>query len=203
MQFLIKNKKRILILFLVMLFKSLSFSIIKMFRNNPVYLNNWLDSLIPFVPTFVYFYILWFLLLVLIPLLLLKYDKKVFDRYVVTAFVYTILEIIIFLILPTTMDRAEFTVTNLSTWIISIIYKVDYPVRNLLPSGHCSFAYLFIMSVFDLKKLDKKYKIIIMIVSLLIVLSTLFIKQHVVVDLLGSLVIIPIYLILRKKKVTL
>ncbi len=49
----------------------------------------------------------------------------------------------------------------------------------------------------------KEYKILIIISSLLIILSTLFIKQHVVIDVLGALLIVPIYYILRKRKINL
>ena len=54
-----------------------------------------------------------------------------------------------------------------------------------------------------IEEVKKEYKILIIISSLLIILSTLFIKQHVVVDVLGALLIVPIYYILRKRKINL
>ena len=146
---------------------------------------------------------MWYLFLILIPLLILKYNKKVFDKYIVVSIVYAILEGIIFILFPTTMNRQPLVVTDISTWVVDIIYKVDTPVCNLFPSAHCAFSILFIISILDVKEVKKEYKILIIISSLLIILSTLFIKQHVVVDVLGALLIVPIYYILRKRKINL
>ena len=198
-----ENKNRIIILFGVFIFQSLIYFITKLFQNNPVYLNNVIDDRIPFIPSFVVFYVMWYLFLILIPLLILKYNKKVFDKYIVVSIVYAILEGIIFILFPTTMNRQPLVVTDISTWIVDIIYKVDTPVCNLFPSAHCAFSILFIISVLDVKEVKKEYKILIIISSLLIILSTLFIKQHVTLDVLGALLIVPIYYILRKRKINL
>lgn len=197
----IKDNKNSVILFIIIFFlQTIVYCLTKLIQGVPIYLNNWLDDLIPFIPSFIIFYISWYPLLLLIPMLILKYDKKVFDRYIVTMFMFAIFEGIIFTFLPTTMTRYPVEVTNISTFIINIIYMVDTPV-NLFPSAHCAYAILFIVSVLDLKKLKKEYKILISIISVLIVLSTLFIKQHIVIDVLGALVVIPIYYILKKMKI--
>lgn len=202
-KYLKENKNRIIILFGAFIFQSLIYFITKLFQNNPVYLNNAIDDRIPFIPSFVIFYVMWYLFLILIPLLILKYNKKVFDKYIVVSIVYAILEGIIFILFPTTMNRQPLVVTDISTWIVDIIYKVDTPVCNLFPSAHCAFSILFIISILDVKEIKKEYKILIIISSLLIILSTVFIKQHVVVDVLGALFIVPIYYILRKRKINL
>lgn len=195
-----ENKNRIVILILALIFQAGIYSISKLFQRSPIYLNNYFDNIIPFIPYFVIFYITWFPLLFLVPLLVLKYDKKVFDRYIFTIFIFAIFEGIMFILLPTTMNREVINVTSISTFIINIIYKVDTPV-NLFPSAHCAFAILFIMSVLDVKKIKREYKLLISVISILIILSTLFIKQHVLIDVIGALAIIPIYYILRKKKI--
>lgn len=195
-----ENKNRIVILILVLIFQAGIYSISKLFQSSPIYLNNYFDNIIPFIPYFVIFYITWFPLLFLVPLLVLKYDKKVFDRYIFTIFIFAIFEGIMFILLPTTMNREVINVTSISTFIINIIYKVDTPA-NLFPSAHCAFAILFIMSVLDVKKIKREYKLLILVISILIILSTLFIKQHVLIDVIGALAIIPIYYILRKKKI--
>lgn len=201
--YLKENKNRIIILFGAFIFQTLIYFITKLFQNNPVYLNNAIDDRIPFIPSFVIFYVMWYLFLILIPLLILKYNKKVFDKYIVVSILYAILEGIIFILFPTTMNRQPLVVTDISTWVVDIIYKVDTPVCNLFPSAHCAFSILFIISILDVKEVKKEYKILIIISSLLIILSTLFIKQHVVIDVLGALLIVPIYYILRKRKINL
>lgn len=203
-EFIKENKNRIIIIVLVFLFQTLIYFISKLFQGNHIYLNNYLDDMIPFIPYFVIFYFLWYIFLFLIPLLILKYDKKVFDRYIMVSIIYSVLQGIIFIILPTTMDRADVVVNSISTFLVNIVYRLDTPVCNLFPSAHCAFTFLFIMSVLDLKNLNKKYKILISISSILIVLSTIFIKQHVLIDILGAFcIIVPMYYIIRSKKIDL
>ena len=189
-----ENKNRIIILIFSFLFQTFIYGITKLFQGTPMHLNNYFDNMIPFIPAFVIFYVLWYLLLFLIPLLILKYNKKVFDRYIVTCLIYALFEGIIF--------REPLVVDSISTWIINIIYKVDTPV-NLFPSAHCALAILFIISTLDVKEIKKEYKILITITSVLIMLSTVFIKQHVIVDVLGAFIIVPMYYIIRKKKINL
>lgn len=199
-KFIKENKNRIIIIIITFLFQAIMYFMAKIFQSSPIYLNNYIDDMMPFIPCFVIFYFLWYILLIIIPLLVLKYDKRVFDKYILVSVIYTILEVIIFIILPTTMERADVTVNSLFTFLIYIVYKVDYPVCNLFPSAHCGFSLLFIMSTLDLKKLNIKYKIIVVISSILIILSTFFIKQHVIVDFIGSFcIIVPMYYIIRKE----
>lgn len=82
-----ENKNRIIILIFSFLFQTSVYSITKLFQGTPMHLNNYFDNMIPFIPAFVIFYVLWYLLLFLIPLLILKYNKKVFDRYIVTCLI--------------------------------------------------------------------------------------------------------------------
>ena len=87
---------------------------------------------------------------------------------------------------------------NISTFLVNIIYKLDNPPINLLPSMHCSFCFLFIFSTLLNKNIEKKYRIIILILSILIILSTLFIKQHLLIDILASFIISSLTFILVK-----
>lgn len=59
-----------------------------------------------------------------------------------------------------------------------------------MPSIHCLYAYLFLFSAIDTKdKTSIWYKIIICILAILIVLATMFIKQHVIIDAVASIMI--------------
>lgn len=197
------NKNRIIILVFVFIFQSFIYFISKFFQHDPIYLNNVIDSKITFIPYFVVFYFIWYFLLILVPLLILKYDKKVFDRYMVVSIIYSIIEGMIFILFPTTMDREPLVIDSVFTWLINIIYKLDTPVCNLFPSAHCAFSILFIISILDVKEIKKNYKVLIIVTSVLIILSTVFIKQHVVIDIFGAFIIIPIYYIIRRKKINL
>ena len=65
---------------------------------------------------------------------------------------------------------------------------------------YLEIVWLYYILMFEIKK---EYKILITITSVLIMLSTVFIKQHVIVDVLGAFIIVPMYYIIRKKKINL
>lgn len=198
-----ENKNRFIMLILAFAFQSLVYFISKFFQRTPIYLGSVIDSKIPFISYFVIFYFIWYFLLFLVPLLLLKYDKEVFDRYIVVSIIYSIIEGIIFISFPTTMNRAPLVVDGIFTWLVDIVYKLDMPVCNLFPSAHCAFSMLFVMAIIDVKGFKGNYKLFIIVISILVILSTVFIKQHVVIDIVGSLIIVPIYYIVKRKKVNL
>lgn len=64
------------------------------------------------------------------------------------------------------------------------------PGINCLPSIHCLYSFLFIFAVLDTKSNSPKWmKIFIITLSILVVLSTLFIKQHIVYDVIAAFAI--------------
>lgn len=201
--YLKNNKKEIGILTAILLIQSSVYFLAKLFQPYQIVLNNNLDDKIPFIPEFIYFYILWYLLLFLVPLLVLKYSKKNFNNYILTSISFITIEFLLFVAFPTTINRYQFDVNNLSTFLVDLIYKSDTPVYNLFPSGHCAYAFLFVTLVLDTKNIKINTKFFISIISLLIILSTLFIKQHVLIDVIGALIIIPLYYFVKKQNIDL
>ena len=201
------KKKRLVkgILFscLIVIFQKLKFNIIKYAISNPYLIGNAIDQKIPFISHFVYFYYLWYLLVFFAPLWLYLVNIKFFKRYIWGLVFGDIFISICYFVYPSTITRATFSISNLSEKLVDYIYKIDYPVRNCFPSGHCYFAFLFIFATIGLKEVKLGYRICLWIISLLIVASTVLIKQHVLIDVIGALVlilmIIPIILLIEKK----
>lgn len=174
--------------------------ITKLFLNNEFVLNNLLDDQIPFVPYFIYFYISWYILLFLVPMIYMKYDKKTLKKYTYTNFISVLVCGIIFIIFPTTINRPSLEVTSITTWLVNTIYYFDTPAVNCLPSIHSLICFIFILC--NIKaNIKTSYKCIIDILSVLIILSTLFIKQHVIYDVLSAFIVSSItYIIVTKKE---
>lgn len=174
--------------------------ITKLFLNNEFVLNNLLDDQIPFVPYFIYFYISWYILLFLVPIIYMKYDKKALKKYTYTNFISVLVCGIIFIIFPTTINRPNIEVTSITTWIVNTIYYFDTPAVNCLPSIHSLICCIFILCN-SKANIKTSYKCIIDILSVLIILSTLFIKQHVIYDVLSAFIVSSItYIIVTKKE---
>ena len=203
MKYLFKEKKFIYLISILISFQCLIYFLTKLFQNNYHLLESKIDLYIPFIPYFVYFYIIWYLTLILIPYLLYLKDKLMFYKYYLSYILTTIISGIIYIIYPTKILRPSIIPNNISTFLVNIIYKLDNPPINLLPSMHCSFCFLFIVlcdyvEEYSNKNIEKKYRIIILILSILIILSTLFIKQHLLIDILASFIISSLTFILVK-----
>ena len=156
------------------------------------------DDKLPFIPYFVYPYILWYLMLLFIPFIIYIYEKNNLKKYDQFFLVCSSISILIFLFFPTTINRIPIEVNSFSTFIVDIIYRVDTPILNCFPSIHALDSMLWIIFFLKNKKTPKVLRLIIIILSISVILSTLFIKQHVIYDLLGSIGVLIIgYLIIK------
>lgn len=184
---------------LMTIINSIIYYIIKFIQSPPSLIGSALDKKIPFIDHFIYFYILWYILLITIPYFFYKTEKKSYDKYCTLYILCAITANIIFLIYPTTITREIITPNTITLQLVDIIYFLDTPAVNCLPSMHCICCFLFIVVTLQEKKIDIKNKILITTISTLIVLSTLFIKQHVLYDVLLALIIVIIYNFIYEK----
>ncbi len=185
-----KNKIKVLIYIIGLLaFQTIIYFLAKYTPIEPHIVGNDIDNYIPFLSIFIYPYIFWYVMLTLVPYTLYNYNKKSFNRYYLTIAISIILVAIIYVLYPTTMNRPLLEVNSLSTFITELIYKADTPIRNCLPSMHCLISFVFIYSSLDTKELPIIHKILIVTLSTLVILSTVFIKQHVLIDVITAFII--------------
>ncbi len=193
--------KPIMIAVALILFQSFCYLISKLLEGQPHLIGNIIDQKIPFNIYAIIPYCIWYVLLFLIPYLLYKRDKTKLAKYCLSYVIVTLIANIIFIIYPTTVIRPEITGTSLIELITRFIYWIDTPILNCFPSLHCAMSMLWILYIFNLKDTNIYEKIIVMIISISIMLSTLFIKQHVFIDLLcGDIIAVSVYAILLFEK---
>ena len=109
---------------------------------------------------------------------------------IITFIITTLIAGIIFVSFPNTVVRANITDNSISNQVVKIIYALDDPGINCLPSTHCLYAFLFIFAILDTKSNSPKWmKLLITTLSILVVLSTLFVKQHVLYDVVAAFAI--------------
>lgn len=174
----------------------------KFLQGEPNLIHHVIDDKIPFVSFFVVFYCLWYLYLLLIPLMLYKKDQKKLNVLFWSLVISIIFANIIFVAYPSTVIRATITGSSIFDYLVKIIYFFDNPPVNCLPSLHCLFSFFFIYATFNNNNVSRKNQIFILITNILIVLSTMFIKQHAFHDALLALIIsIPIWLISKNIKI--
>lgn len=147
-----------------------------------------LDTALPFLAPFVLFYVLAFVQWGLNYLLIARDSKELCYRFAFGNIIAKIICLFFFLHLPTTLARPEVTGTDLCSRLVRLIYTSDPPV-NLFPSIHCLESWCCIRASFLLKKSNRAYQTATIIMSLGVFASTLFIKQHVIADVFGGIVV--------------
>src|SRR3989338_1673068 len=144
--------------------------------------NIFLDGLIPFVPLFVFFYFIYFPF-VLLPFLFAK--GKNFINLVKANIFIILISNLIYVLIPTKIPRPEFIANDIPTFVLNFVYNIDNNV-NLFPSLHVSMTFLALLAI---SKINKKFFLIALVLFALTTLSTLFIKQHYVLDVLSGLML--------------
>ncbi len=145
----------------------------------------WLDDLIPFLEVFIVPYMLWFAYVAAVCIFLLAKDRGEFLR----NFIFLAIGMTIFLIVSTvypngqTLRPASFERQNIFTDMVASLYRTDSP-NNVLPSIHVfnSLATWFAVRNSRFLKNHRIVRCGSLALTGLIILSTMFIKQHSVID---------------------
>lgn len=184
-----EEQKVIITIIFLIAFQCILYSMAKFTPFDYPVVNIKLDKYIPFIKYFVYPYMLWYITLFLVPYLFYKKDKMFYKVYIKTIFISLLIAFLVYIFYPTTLIRNEILAIDLSTLIISLIYKIANPAINCLPSAHCILSFVHIYITLMINGINNKIKTIIIIQSILVILSTLFIKQHVILDVISAFIL--------------
>ncbi len=172
--------------------QSLLYNIIKLFQSDYHVFNFGIDNSIPFIPQFIIIYNLFYPFLFITFLIVFNKDKKTYDKNIIAGIMSYLIDNIIFLLYHVEMIRPDITNINMdfiTRFIIELTYKFDNPAINCLPSIHCLFCYQSIYSIIKCHNLNLKYKWILSIIAILIIVSILLVKQHYVIDMITAFII--------------
>ena len=180
--------------------QSILYFVSKLLQGNLNLIGNTIDAKIPFLPAFFIPYCIWYLMIFLIPYYLYCKDKDKFVKYVISYVLCSMIGNIVFISYPSTVARPTVTGTDIFSLIAKFIYWIDTPT-NCFPSLHCAISMLFILYVCEDKNTNIITKISVCVISILIMFSTLFTKQHVVADFIsGDILALIVYLIVKPSK---
>ena len=150
------------------------------------------DDVIPFCEWFIFPYIIWFIYIPLVVGFILFTSRKEF--YEVSAYLFIGMSICLLIctLWPNGQDLRveEFADNNFMTWVMDIIYRADTNT-NVFPSIHVYNSVGAFIFLCKSEKLSGKVgvKVASAVLSILIILSTMFLKQHSVVDVIGGIVL--------------
>jgi membrane-associated phospholipid phosphatase len=134
--------------------------------------------MIPLVPEFYWIYILYYPLC-FSPIALLK-DIHTFRKVALSFALQFGISFIIFILVPVRMVQAEILSTTLSARALKGLYDFD-PGFNVFPSLHVANL---VMIVFIFYEYSKFWARVLLFLTILISMSTMFVKQHYFVDVL-------------------
>lgn len=181
---------------ITLLTQAILYFLIKVFITNYNVLN--IKVNFPLIKEFIYIYNSWYPIVFLTSFLIYKHDKEIYYKLILSMILGLTISFITFLIYPTILTRPDVKVTSLTTFILALTYKLDSPAINCLPSIHCLYCFFLIYYLNITKSLKPKYKILITIYLTLIILSTFFTKQHILIDAALALIYSIIVILLVK-----
>lgn len=175
-------------LFLLLVMPVLGY-IYKLLNSHPrdaVILSTKIDSGIPFMPVFILPYIIWY---IFIFGYLVYFWYKDTHVYVKTLTVIVIGELICFLVyfyFQTTVPRPALHGDGLLIDLVAMIYSHDRPY-NAFPSIHVLTTFAIILGNIHVKNKHLFHALFVPAMGGLIIISTLFVKQHFILDMFASM----------------
>lgn len=151
-----------------------------------------IDAAIPFIAEFIYPYVYWYLFVAGTVAYLFFTHKDEFYRCVAALFIGMTICLIIFTIYPTSFDYRPDMLTgnSLTQYLLDFIYSADKS-QNVCPSIHvynsiaCAVA---LIKCVDFKN-SRFMQAFAIISATVITLSTMFIKQHSLIDAIAAVIL--------------
>lgn len=140
-----------------------------------------LDLAIPFLPWTVCIYAGAFLYWAVAFVAILRGGRDNAFRFLCAHMVSLLAALAFFLLLPTTNTRPAVEPHGFWNRCMRLVYAVDTP-DNLLPSLHCELSWLCWRSLGQVPKVSRRWKAFCLVFTLMIFVSTLTTKQHILID---------------------
>lgn len=149
------------------------------------------DEAIPFLKVFAVPYSIWIFYIYVCLFYFFKKDINVYYRSLLTYIISALICYVIYSVFQTTVPRPLVIGSDPFSELMRYIYNRDQPF-NCFPSIHCFSSYMVMRMVWTSSFRNKWNVTLITGMSSLIILSTLFVKQHVIMDALGAFFLVEV-----------
>ena len=151
-----------------------------------------LDRLLPLVPAWALVYGALYLFLIVLPVFVVQ-QRELIQRTVWAYLAVWTVAYICFLVYPTVAPRPDAVMgQGFAVWGLRFLYEAD-PPYNCFPSLHVAHSFV---SAFAGYRVHRTLGFVALTCAALVAISTLFTKQHYVVDLIaGTLLAVAAYLV--------
>lgn len=145
-----------------------------------------LDRSIPFVKGFILPYVGWEFFLFLTLIYYSLKDQETYRKTLLAINIGMILSYVIYFFYQTTVPRPLLAGTDGLTQMVRFVYQYDAPF-NCFPSIHTLTSYLLIRGIQGSSAKGFWNRLVIIGGAASIILSTLLVKQHVLLDVVGAM----------------
>ncbi|MFD0716532.1 phosphatase PAP2 family protein [Paenibacillus sp. GCM10027626] len=147
-----------------------------------------LDERIPFVPAFVIPYLIWYPFIFAMLVVFFVKTRRAYYQTLITLCLGLAVCCITYSFFQTQITRPLITDHGLLYSLVSLVYQNDNPY-NCFPSTHVLTSYLILKGMSDCTNLSKFSRMLIFVTSWAIIASTVLVKQHVVLDVAGAILL--------------
>ena len=139
------------------------------------------EERLPFLPIFEYLYVLTYFIAVL--LIVTIRDYGTFARLLRATGLSLLVAYTTYLLFPVYFERPPLEVSSLHTWLLSLEY-LDKPY-NHFPSLHVTLSWLAVFA----SQVSRRARVCLWVLAAGVSVSTLFVKQHYIADVLYGFVL--------------
>lgn len=147
-----------------------------------------LDGRIPFRPAWIVIYILAYLQWAVGYILIARENQAHCNRVIAGELIAKLICMLIFMALPTCIDRPEVEGSGFIASLTRLIFAADLP-GNLFPSIHCLESWFCFRGARGMKRVPRWYTASMLAFTLLVCVSTVLVKQHVLVDIPAAILV--------------
>lgn len=145
------------------------------------------DRLIPFMPVFIIPYLIWYPYVFFMFVVFFKKDRQVYYRSLTLTCIGLAVCYCIFYLFQTTLPRPDIGEGGILNSLVGFVYATDSPY-NCFPSIHVLTSHIVLKAAYQCI-LSRRATTAAGLISWSIIVSTLFVKQHVIMDVLGGILL--------------
>lgn len=149
------------------------------------------DRAIPFVPAWSLIYLGCYLFWAVNYILIARQQEDDWFKFATADYLSRTVCALFFIFLPTTNIRPEVTGQGLPDVLMRFVYSMDAPT-NLFPSIHCLVSWFCFIGIRGKSYVPKWYQVFSMFFAIAVFASTLFTKQHYIIDVIGGVILAEI-----------
>ena len=146
------------------------------------------DRMVPVIPAFSVIYIGCYLFWIVNYIMITRMNRSHCYRFILADVMSRLVCGFFYIVMPTTNVRPVVNGTDIFSQMLRWVYQIDDPTR-LFPSIHCLVSWNCYIGVRNIKEYPVSFKNMAAVIAVMVFISTLVTKQHVIADVISAVAI--------------